>query len=67
MITYACIFKHSGTIITIDKGKQVHDNIVSEDLLVNDIDLGNALVEFPRLLALASHGGYPQCGLLFSV
>eukprot|EP00250_Pteridium_aquilinum_P022128 c25307_g7_i3 orf=145-840(+) len=52
-VTYACILKACGTMGAADKGKQIHDEIVRQGLLQNDIVLGNALVDM-----------YAKCGAL---
>ncbi|KAI5056866.1 hypothetical protein GOP47_0028684 [Adiantum capillus-veneris] len=51
--TYACILKACGIMQDIDMGKQIHDEIVSQGLLRNDVVLGNALVDM-----------YAKCGVL---
>ncbi|KAI5066600.1 hypothetical protein GOP47_0019224 [Adiantum capillus-veneris] len=52
-ITYACFLKACGIIGAVEKGKQIHDEIVSQGLLEKDGVLGNALV-----------GMYAKCGAL---
>ena len=44
-ITFTCVVKACGNIGTIEKGKQIHDEIVSRGLLEKDIVLGNALID----------------------
>ncbi|KAI5083686.1 hypothetical protein GOP47_0003429, partial [Adiantum capillus-veneris] len=50
-VTYACALKACATIKAVDKGKQVHQEVVRRGLLHNDVVLGNALVDM-----------YAQCG-----
>ncbi|KAI5080163.1 hypothetical protein GOP47_0005642 [Adiantum capillus-veneris] len=52
-VTYVCILKACAAIEAIDKGKQVHDQILRQGLLQHDIVLGCALVDM-----------YVQCGAL---
>ncbi|KAH7307843.1 hypothetical protein KP509_22G079900 [Ceratopteris richardii] len=51
--TYACILKACGDIRELDKGEKIHDEILRQGLLDNDIVLGTALVYM-----------YAQCGVL---
>ncbi|KAI5063595.1 hypothetical protein GOP47_0022142 [Adiantum capillus-veneris] len=44
-VTYACILKACGTIGAIDKGKEIHDEIVAQGLLSKHFELGTALVD----------------------
>ena len=44
-ITFTCILKACGSIGAIDKGKQIHEEIVRKGLLGNDTMVGNALVD----------------------
>ena len=44
-ITFTCILKACGSLGMIDKGEPIHQEIVSRNLLKNDIVLGNALVD----------------------
>ena len=44
-ITFTCIFKACSSLRAIDKGKQIHDEILSRGLLDKDVVLGNALVD----------------------
>ncbi|KAH7284481.1 hypothetical protein KP509_34G056100 [Ceratopteris richardii] len=50
-VTYACILKACGMLGAIDKGKQIHEEIESQDLLQDDIVLGGVLVDM-----------YAKCG-----
>ena len=52
-ITFTCIFKACSSLRAIDKGKQIHDEIVRRGLLEKHVALGNALVDM-----------YAKCGLL---
>ncbi|KAI5076873.1 hypothetical protein GOP47_0008938 [Adiantum capillus-veneris] len=52
-VTYVCTLKACATIKAIDKGKQIHDEIVQQGLLRNDIVLGGALL-----------GMYAKCGAI---
>ena len=52
-MTYICILKACGSVRTIDKGKQIHEEIANKGLLLNNIVLGNALVDM-----------YVKCGML---
>ena len=52
-VTYICILKACGSVRTIDKGKQIHEEIANKGLLLNNIVLGNALVNM-----------YVKCGML---
>ena len=56
-VTYMCILKGCGSIGAIDKGKQIHNEIVGRGLLETDIEkdivLGTALVDM-----------YAKCGIL---
>ena len=52
-ITFTCILKACGTCRAIDKGKEIHDEIVSRRFLESDVVLGNALVDM-----------YCKCGML---
>ena len=53
VVTFICILKACGKIRAIDKGKQIHDEIMSRGLLEKDVVLGNALVDM-----------YAKCGML---
>ena len=53
VITSICILKVCGSIGAIDKGKEIHNEIVGKRLLENDVMLGNALVDM-----------YVKCGVL---
>ena len=44
-VTFTCILKACGSVGAIDKGKQIHDEIVNLGLLKEDLVLGNALVD----------------------
>ena len=52
-VTFSCILKVCGRVGFIEKGKQVHDDIVRRDMLQNDVLLGTALVDM-----------YAKCGML---
>ncbi|MCO5558543.1 hypothetical protein L7F22_012128 [Adiantum nelumboides] len=52
-VTYTCILKVCAFIGDIDKGKQLHDEILRQGLVEHDIVLGNALVDM-----------YARCGAL---
>ena len=52
-ITFICILKAIGATGAIQKGKEIHDEIVDRGLLKNNIYLGNALVDM-----------YAKCGAL---
>ncbi|MCO5600515.1 hypothetical protein L7F22_054628 [Adiantum nelumboides] len=45
VVTYLCILKACAMIGVIDKGKQIHDEIIPQGLLENDVGLGGALVD----------------------
>ncbi|MCO5565212.1 hypothetical protein L7F22_018885 [Adiantum nelumboides] len=45
IITYVCILKACGIIRAIDRGKEVHDEIICRGLLMESLELGNALVD----------------------
>ncbi|MCO5595894.1 hypothetical protein L7F22_049945 [Adiantum nelumboides] len=53
VVTYLCILKACAMIGAIDKGKQIHDEIIPQGLLENDVGLGGALVDM-----------YAKCGAL---
>jgi pentatricopeptide repeat protein len=53
VVTFVCLLKACGNIGSINKGKQIHSEIVSRGLLVKDIVLGNAIVDM-----------YAKCGML---
>jgi pentatricopeptide repeat protein len=52
-ITFTCVLKACANIGAIDKGKQIHDQVVSEGLLDKNILLGTAVVDM-----------YAKCGAL---
>ncbi|KAI5083629.1 hypothetical protein GOP47_0003372 [Adiantum capillus-veneris] len=52
-ITYICILKACGSMQDADMGTKIHDDIVSQGLLQNNVELGNALVDM-----------YAKCGAL---
>jgi pentatricopeptide repeat protein len=52
-VTFTCILKACGNIRAIDKGKQIHSEIVNRGLLSENVVLGNALVDM-----------YVKCGML---
>ena len=52
-VSFLCTLKACGSMKTIDKGKQIHDEIVRRGLLEKHVALGNALVDM-----------YAKCGLL---
>mgnify|MGYP002775614676 CR=1 FL=1 len=51
-VTFICILKACGSIGAIDKGEQIHEEIIKRGLLVKNIMLGNALVDM-----------YARCGM----
>ena len=52
-VTFTCMLKACGSIGAIDKGKQIHDDLISGSLLEKNVILGNALVDM-----------YAKCGML---
>ena len=44
VVTFICTLKACGSMGAIDKGKQIHDEVVKRKLLEKNIVLGNALV-----------------------
>ena len=50
-ITFACILKACGNLGAVEKGKNIHEEILREGYLENDCMVGNALVEM-----------YAKCG-----
>ena len=52
-ITFTCILKACGNVGAIDKGIQIHDEIIKGGWLAQNIVLGNALVDM-----------YAKCGIL---
>jgi pentatricopeptide repeat protein len=52
-VTFVCILKVCGCMGAIDKGKEIHDEILHKGLLERNIALGTALVDM-----------YAQCGAL---
>ncbi|KAH7440364.1 hypothetical protein KP509_04G103900 [Ceratopteris richardii] len=52
-VTLACLLKAAGSVKEVDKGWRIHSEIIKQDLLKNDIVLGNALVDM-----------YAKCGAL---
>ncbi|KAI5081275.1 hypothetical protein GOP47_0004458 [Adiantum capillus-veneris] len=52
-VTYACVLKACGITRVVHRGKQIHDEVVSQGLLSKSLVLGNALVDM-----------YAKCGLL---
>jgi pentatricopeptide repeat protein len=53
VVTYTCALKACGGVGAIDKGKQIHDEILFRKFLEKDTTLGNALVDM-----------YAKCGAL---
>ena len=53
VVTYICILKACGCIRAIDKGRQIHEEIVSRGFLKKDNMLGNSLVDM-----------YVKCGMV---
>jgi pentatricopeptide repeat protein len=53
VIIFTCILKSCGNAGALDKGKQIHDEILSKGWLEKDVVLGNALVDM-----------YVKCGAL---
>jgi pentatricopeptide repeat protein len=52
-VTFTCILNACGSTGAIDKGKQIHEEISSRNMLDDDIVLGNALIDM-----------YAKCGAL---
>ncbi|KAH7436565.1 hypothetical protein KP509_05G026100 [Ceratopteris richardii] len=52
-VTYTCILKACSTLGAADKGEAIHDEILRQGLLKNNVVLGNALVDM-----------YAKCGAL---
>ena len=52
-VTFICILKACGSIQAIEKGEQIHDEIVNRGLLEKNIMIGNALMDM-----------YVKCGAL---
>ena len=52
-VTFVCILKACGNVGAIEKGKQIHDEIIERDLLEKHVALSNALVDM-----------YAKCGML---
>jgi pentatricopeptide repeat protein len=52
-VTYTCILKACGSIGAIDKGKQIHEEILNRGLIKSDLVLGTAVVDM-----------YAKCGSL---
>jgi pentatricopeptide repeat protein len=52
-VTFTCILKACGSIRSVEKGKQIHLEIINIGLLQNNAVLGNALVDM-----------YAKCGVL---
>ncbi|KAI5065567.1 hypothetical protein GOP47_0020262 [Adiantum capillus-veneris] len=52
-VTYLSLLKACASIGAADRGEQIHDEIVRQGLLKNDLSLGNALVDM-----------YAKCGAL---
>ncbi|KAH7425154.1 hypothetical protein KP509_11G042100 [Ceratopteris richardii] len=44
-VTFICILKVCGSIRAIEKGKAIHDEIVRQKLLMNNITLGSAVID----------------------
>ena len=53
VITFVCLLNACGSIGAINKGREIHDQIIDEGLLGKTIVLGNALVDM-----------YAKCGAL---
>ena len=53
VITFTCILKACGSVRAIDKGRQIHYEIIRRDMLEKDVMLGNGLVDM-----------YARCGAL---
>jgi pentatricopeptide repeat protein len=51
-VTFSCILKACASIGAIDKGRQIHDEIASNDMMKNDVVLGSSLVDM-----------YARCGM----
>ncbi|KAI5059723.1 hypothetical protein GOP47_0026042 [Adiantum capillus-veneris] len=52
-VTYLCMLKACAAVGAIDKGKQIHEDVLKQGLLEQNIELGNALVDM-----------YAKCGAL---
>ncbi|KAH7438147.1 hypothetical protein KP509_04G002600 [Ceratopteris richardii] len=52
-VTYLCCLKACGIIGEIDKGKEIHDELILKKILKTDVNVGNALVDM-----------YSKCGCL---
>ena len=50
-VSFTCILKACGSIGALEKGKQIHEDIVNRALLGKHIELGNSLVDM-----------YAKCG-----
>ncbi|KAH7387230.1 hypothetical protein KP509_16G011900 [Ceratopteris richardii] len=44
-VTFTCVLRACGSIGEVNKGKQIHDTIMKQGLLKNDIKLSNALID----------------------
>jgi pentatricopeptide repeat protein len=53
VVTFTCLLKACGSTGSIDKGKEIHEDIIKRGLLRKDIVLGNAVVDM-----------YAKCGIL---
>ena len=61
VITLTCIVKACGSTGAIEKGKQIHDDIISKGLLGKHIVLGNALVDM-----YANNGALSEAKMVFN-
>ncbi|KAH7364964.1 hypothetical protein KP509_18G001000 [Ceratopteris richardii] len=53
VVTFVCALKACGMMRAADMGEQIHDEIITQGLLINNIVLGNAIVDM-----------YAKCGAL---
>ncbi|KAI5072958.1 hypothetical protein GOP47_0013064 [Adiantum capillus-veneris] len=52
-VTYLCSLKACGIVGDIDKGREIHDELIGKKILKYDVNVGNALVDM-----------YAKCGYL---
>ncbi|KAI5063641.1 hypothetical protein GOP47_0022188 [Adiantum capillus-veneris] len=55
-VTYACVLKACGSMQNVDVGNKIHDEIVNQGLLNNNVVLGGALMDM-----------YAKCGAFLEV
>ena len=53
-VTFTCMLKACGSTGTIEKGKQIHEEIISRGLLQKDVVLGNAVVDMYAKCAMVT-------------